>query len=243
MKLDPDALDQASLDELLELAREKYDVAFEPVSVGDTTIEVLQIANMDEYVEQLAETAAPTRGIELPFWAKIWPASILLAHFMRSPDPAGKKALEIGAGVGVTGLFAAAFGFETVISDVNDDALLFARAAALKNGLADRVRIVRADFTDTDLGERFDYVLGAEILYRPDTYRGLVKFLLGSLKREPGAEAVLAKAYSRKSEKFFKLAADEFEMTEKSVGIKSGDQARQERHLITIHRLRPRKHA
>lgn len=236
----------ASLEELMAEAESRYSVAFEPVTVGDTSLQILQIADMGAHLEKLAQQSAPARGIELPFWAKIWPASLVLAHFMLRMPPEGKKALEIGAGVGVPGLFAAASGFKVTLTDASDDALLFARINILKNGLQDRAEIRFADFTASELGEKFDYMLCAECLYRPEYYRGLIKFLLRHLRKDGRAEAVIARDYNRKAEKFFKLAEPEFEMAEKTIGAKSapGDEdGGAERHLVSIHRLRPRKHA
>jgi len=235
---------RAPLDELMGMAEAKYAVAFEPVAAGGKTLDILQIADMQDYVTHLAESAAPTTGIELPFWAKIWTASIMLAHFVQRMEPAGKSVLEIGSGVGVAGLFAAARGFETVITDVNEDALLFSQINILKNGLEDHASTALADFTTTGLDRRFDYVLGAEMLYRPDTHRGLAKFLLRHLALDAEAEVLLARKFCRDKERFLKLAAEEFHISEKTIGLKStpenGGEA--ERHLITIHRLRRRKH-
>jgi predicted nicotinamide N-methyase len=240
MQFDP----RAPLDELLGLAEEKYAVAFEPVTAGGVTLEILQIANMPDYVEHLAESSAPTSGIELPFWAKIWTAAIMLAHFVQRMEPGNRTALEIGAGVGVAGLFAAAKGFQTVISDVNEEALLFEQINVLKNGLEDRATVMRADFAETDLKRRFDCVLGAEVLYRPDTHRGLVKFLLRHLKPSAESEILLARKFTQDQERFLKLANDDFHIADKTIGLKSTseDGGEAERHLITIHRLTPRKH-
>lgn len=233
----------APLSELKALAGNRFSLEFETVAAGGRELKILQIADMDRHLESLAESAGPAEGIELPFWAKIWPASLVLAHFLNRIEPQGKSLLEIGAGVGVTGLFAAAFGFNTVISDINEDALLFARINILENGLEDKARIARADFASDRLGERFDLIVGAEVLYRPDTYRGLSKFLLNHLKTGPDSEALLARNYSRKNEKFFKTAEQDFRIAEKTIGCKAGNGEESERHLISVHRLKPRKHA
>lgn len=240
-----------SLDELLAKAREIFQVHFEPVAAGGTTLEMLQISNMQEYLEKLA-TLSPTdregggKGIDaLPLWAKIWPSSLITAHFLASlPKPETKTVLEIGAGVGVTGLFAAAFGYDVVVSDVNPDALLFARINALHNRLADKLTVEKVDFTADDLGKRFDYIVGSEVLYNPEQHRPLLKFLLKHIKREPDAEVILTRDYSRNPGRFFKMADEEFHMAQKNIGVKSTDESGEtERRLCTIHRLRPRKHA
>jgi predicted nicotinamide N-methyase len=240
-----------SLDQLLDKAREKYQVHFEPVAAGDVTLSILQISNMQDYLEKLATLSPKDRedggkGIEaLPLWSKIWPSSLITAHFLASgAHPETKTVLEIGAGVGVTGLFAAAFGYKVTVSDINPEALLFARINALKNGLADSLAVEKIDFSNDDLGKRFDTIIGSEVLYNPDLHRPLLKFLLKHIKRSPEAEVILARDFSRNPGRFFKMAEDEFHMAQKNIGVKSTDEGgNAERRLCTIHRLRPRKHA
>lgn len=232
----------APLDELLDAARERFDVAFQPLTIGETTLDILQIADMADYVDRIA---AHSRGesIELPFWAKLWQTSILLGYFVQRLPAEGKSLLDIGAGIGVCGLFAAAHGFRTVITDIHPDALLFTQISILKNGLDDRAGVRRVDFTTDRLEERFDYVIGSEVLYKEDNYRPLVKFLLAHLKNTAEAEAVLAKTYGRTAKKFFTLAEKEFQMASKTVGFKATGDEDPDKHLCTIHRLRAKKHA
>lgn len=233
----------ASLDDLLALARSRYSVRFEPVTVGGTTLEFLQIDDMDAYIEQLARDLPEGMPLELPFWAKIWRTAFLVSYFVQRLEPAGKSMLEIGAGVGVAGLFAAARGFSVTITDIHPDALLFTRIAALKNGLAERVTVRRADFSADRLDERYDYILGSEVLYLEDHYRALVKFLAAHLKDDPAAEIILAKEYSRKAKKFFKLIEGDYAFKSLDMGFKGGDEGNAEKHLATIYRIKPRRHA
>jgi len=229
----------ASLDELLAIAQERFQVQFETVAVADEKLEVLQIANMHEYVEALADHAADG-PLELPFWARVWPSSLLLAYFVNSLPANGAEMLEIGAGVGVTGLFAAKKGFNVTLSDLDENALLFARINILKNGLQDNARVAYVDFTRTELDRRFDYILGCEVLYREETYRPLIKFMLRHLAHAAHAEIIVALDYARRAKKFFQLAEAEFLMQSKTIGCKGGENDA-ERHLCTIHRMKPRK--
>ena len=49
-------------------------------------------------------TAGPVACLDLPFWAKVWEASFVLAYFLgRQPVVPGRRILEIGAGIGVVG--------------------------------------------------------------------------------------------------------------------------------------------
>jgi predicted nicotinamide N-methyase len=233
----------APLDELLDYAGRRFAVAFEPVSAAGRTLEILQITNMAEYVERIAEAATQGQGLDLPFWARIWPASMVLAHMAASlPLGPGAELLEIGAGVGVCGLFAAAAGLHATITDISHDALVFTRINALHNGLGDRVRVLRADFSADRLGRRFDVIIGAEVLYIERLHRGLVKFLGAHLRPREGAQALLARNHERRSMRFFKLAEEDFVMSNKTVGCKAtGEDGEIERHLCDIVRLVPRK--
>jgi 2-polyprenyl-3-methyl-5-hydroxy-6-metoxy-1,4-benzoquinol methylase len=229
----------ATLDELLAAASAKFNVVFEPVVVDGKRLDILQIADMSAYLDQLASNTQQA-PLVLPFWAKIWPACTLLSFFAkRLPKPESKSLLEIGAGVGLAGLFAAAAGFDVTISDISEDALLFCRVNILKNGLADRARVRKVDFTADKLDQTFDYILGCEVLYHEESYRPLVKFLLRHLKYAPEAEAILSVDCSRGAKKFFDLAEKEFLMQRKVVSY--GDKDSAERSNCAICRMRPRK--
>lgn len=239
---EPISLD-APLDELLDYAGTRFDVGFEPVAAGGHSLEILQITNMAEYVERIAQGAGKD-GIELPFWAKIWPSSMLMAHLISTlPVKDGATALEIGAGVGVCGLAAAAHGFDTVITDINHDALVFARINALKNGLDDRITVQSADFSQDRLNRRFDVIIGAEVLYLEKLHRGLAKFLDAHIRHQPGCEVILARDHKRKSMRFFKLIEDDFHQDGRTIGCKATENGETERFLCDIIRLTPRKMA
>ncbi len=232
----------ASLDDLLALVRRRFEVDFETVVIDDLPLQVLRIANMEQLLDELANQPG-NEPIELPFWAKIWPAAVLLGYALRRlPADPTRRVLEIGAGVGLSGLVAAARGFPTLITDIHPDALLFARINILKNDLADHAQVARLDFTASTLTETFDLILGAEVVYQEEVYRPLVKFLLKTLSRRPDAEAVLGLRHGRGGKKFFDLAEREFHIDTRHIGCRTGeDAAAPERHLIAIHRLKPRK--
>lgn len=245
------AMEEAPLDELLDMARARYDVRFEPLTVGGLTLEFLQIADMEALVDRLTREAGDG-PVELPFWARIWPTSILLSYFLRRLDPergpgAPRTMLEIGAGVGVCGLYAAARGFDVTMTDIHPDALLFCRINILENGLAARARVRRADFSVDRLGTRFDCIVGSEILDMEGLHRPLVKFLTSHLAFHPEAEVLLARNYHVNASPFLRRADREFHVSEKTLGYKEtsrdGEATAGERQLAVITRMRARKHA
>ncbi|MCL1939872.1 MAG: protein N-lysine methyltransferase family protein [Desulfovibrionaceae bacterium] len=251
MPLWPDA----SLDDLLALAGSRYALEFTPVSAGGVTLHILQIADMRERLDRaIAQNALQDALNTLPLWAKIWPAALILGHVLRHMPIDGRSFLEIGAGCGVTGLVAAALGFERVcISDVNEDALLFARINILKNGLQERAQVRRVDVSSDTLDERFSVIAGSEILYLEHLYRPLVKFFKRHLAAQDNPEVLLATDHRRKAKPFFKRAGKEFRIEHRQIGARetptSGmaadaptdtvDAAHTERHLLTVHRLTP----
>jgi len=230
----------SELNDILARIGQRFSVHFEPVRIADVTLEVLQITDMAAYVDKLVELSRE-EAIELPFWAKIWPACLLLSYYLGRLPAEGRSVLEIGAGVGLAGLYAARCGFDVTVSDIEEDALLFSRANVLRNGLEDRVTVRRVDFGADRLEERFDYIIGCEVLYREDLHRPLSKFLLRHLKSHPAAEVVLAMNYQRRARRFFQLVEEEFHVDTKVIGARGASEEGEDRHLTAIHRLKPKK--
>ncbi|MFW5488251.1 MAG: methyltransferase [Desulfovibrio sp.] len=232
----------APLDELLDAAKQKYDLRFDPTKIGDTHLEILQINDMPSYLDSLLHDLPPGAEFELPLWAKMWPPAFMLSFFLQripSQNQAGEPytMLELGGGVGICGLFAAAAGFKVTITDIVPDALLFTRINILHNGLEDRATVCKADFLADRLGKKFDYIVASDIIYGQPNLRPLVKFLLAHLASRPEAEVILAKGFRRNASRFLGAAEKEFLISEKTIGIKSED----ERHLTQIYRMRKRK--
>jgi predicted nicotinamide N-methyase len=230
------------LDNLLNFVAEKYEVAFENVVVGDHQLQILQIVDLAKYIDLLAEKSS--KNINLPFWAKIWPASILLGYYMTSSsmDPGGQHVLEIGCGTGLAGLFAAARGFNVVLSDNNPEALVFTKINILKNNLQGKASVLQADFSKDRLTQKFDYIIGSEVAYIDSLYRGLIKFLVFHLKAGPSSEVILAGDYRRHPKKFFQGAEKEFHISQKNIGYKGvNGPGHDEKFLCAIYKMKPKK--
>lgn len=244
-------LESGSLEELLAIARARYAVEFEPVSAGGVSLDILQITNMQAVLDKMIADNAITHALkDLPLWAKIWPASIILGHYMRHKASPEATLLEVGAGCGVSGLMAAQHGFgKVVVSDINEDALLFSRINALKNNLGERVKVMRVNVANTSLPEKFDLIIGAEILYLDDLHRPLLRFISRQLKS--GGQGVLVKDYRRKTKSFNKLADKSFRMEERLIGMKANEPGAEkassqpaaqsgEKHLFSLLTLTPK---
>jgi len=96
----------------------------------------------------------------LPYWAELWPAATALAEAL--PDVAGLRVVELGCGLGLTSLVAAAKGADVTATDWAPDAIRLLRTNAQRNGIALRAEV--RDWRDP-WGERFDLALAADVLY------------------------------------------------------------------------------
>jgi predicted nicotinamide N-methyase len=96
----------------------------------------------------------------------LWPASIALALEIgqRANEFRGRTVLELGAGVGLPGIAAAAVGARVVQTDRDDDALSLCRRNAERNRLEVVSRV--ADWAEWPAGDRYDWIIGSDILYR-----------------------------------------------------------------------------
>jgi methyltransferase-like protein 23 len=101
-----------------------------------------------------------------PYGIALWPAAIALAHELasRASDLAGLRVLEIGAGTGLPGIVAATYGARVVQTDRLDVALTLGRLNAERNGMR-TIEHRLADWTEWTDTERYDLILGSDVIY------------------------------------------------------------------------------
>ncbi|SHN54429.1 class I SAM-dependent methyltransferase [Desulfovibrio litoralis] len=230
-------LNSDNLDELMACASSRYNVEFETVNAGDINLEVLQITNMQSVLDNMIKQNKIHNAIkDLPLWAKIWPASIVLGFFLRhEQNKETQTLLELGAGCGVSGLIAAKLGYSRVtISDINEEALLFAKINVLKNQLNDRVQVKFTDVAKSVLNEKYDMMIGSELLYLEELHRPIVRFFSRYLKED--GRGILIADYRRKTKHFEKLASQSFKLEQGHIGIKTknSDENTPDKQLFSI---------
>ncbi len=151
------------VEEIFVRLSDKYSLEFEKVAVRSKHFNILHVKDLEPLVSG-QDVFANT--LEFPFWVKIWEAAVVLANWIATvpPNPNG-QILELGAGLGVAGMVAAAFGHKVVITDYQDEILDFVRVSAAVNGCSDNIRFEVLDWLKPkDLGQ-FDMLLGSEILF------------------------------------------------------------------------------
>ena len=168
------------LEQLMAQIEKQYTVEIAPLKIAGKTMRILQLTHFEQYIEDFVESGL-SEAVELPYWAKIWDATLLLAYFLgKQPVIRGQRVLEIGAGLGVAGIYAALCGHDVTLSDDNQEALLFARANALLNDCP-RVVVRKLDWRHPALSDQFDVIIGAEVVYDRQSYPDLVQFFCSVL--------------------------------------------------------------
>lgn len=126
----------------------------------------------------------------LPYWAELWPSGLALAEAVARLELDGLDVLELGCGLGVPSLVAAARGARVVATDWAPEALALLEANAARNRVA--VETLRMDWRQPAVlaARRFDLVLAADVLYEARNVEPLLDVLPDVLR--PGGEAVLA---------------------------------------------------
>lgn len=152
--LNPDALD-ADL-------RSRFRTKESPVTIGpDEVVQIMHPENSDELISE-QEFAVDDR---LPYWADLWPASVVLARFLRGLRGEGRTLLELGCGSGVVATAAARAGFEVTATDYYEDSARFARVNAWRHAGVDiTARCADWNTWPNDLRD-FDLIVASDVLY------------------------------------------------------------------------------
>ena len=217
---------------------DKYDLETVPIGIGGKRMQFYRIADWEPFIEKLfsGESGSFT---DFPHWIKIWEASLVLTDYLldeglktKGQLETSQSVLETGAGMGITGMFLAAFGYPVLLTDYDADCLELLRLNIAYNELTN-ARVRKLDWDQPELDGQFDIICGAEVIYRESIIPSLTALFRKHLK--PDGRIYLAHDHQRSNvEKFMaRLPAD---MRAESVvkTFRGQDMARR----IVIHILR-----
>jgi len=144
-----------------------------------TSSETLRVGDVELTVERpsepeaLLDEEAFANDEFMPYWAELWPAGLALARAL--PERLdGVRLVEVGCGLGVPSLVAAARGAKVTAVDWAADAIALLRENAARNGL--ELEAVRADWRSFE--GSFDLALAADVLYEERNVEPLVELML-----------------------------------------------------------------
>lgn len=134
----------------------------------------------------------------LPYGVVLWPAAVALAHELaaRADELRGVKVLELGAGTGLPGIVAASLGARVVQTDRQKLAMHVCQLNAERNGVS-HIEHRIADWTAWEGRERYDLVIGSDIIYADSMHPHLRRIFDTNLA--PGGKILLADPFRAES--------------------------------------------
>lgn len=129
----------------------------------------LQCANMEALWEAMVEKASstPEPDERLPYWASLWPSSLMLAEWLHSHQPhiQNRNCLDLGCGLGFTALVGQWLGAHVLAVDYEEQALAFARQNAALNAVPQPHWQVMDWRKPTLPSASIDYLWAGDIMY------------------------------------------------------------------------------
>jgi predicted nicotinamide N-methyase len=188
-----------------------YPVTLTRLELAGRTFELLGPANYNELLDS-PEVARRFEQTEyMPYWAQLWPASLLLAEAVAEWPSAGDappRVLEIGCGLGLVSLIVSHLGYRVLATDQDADALAFLAESARRNSLpVPETRLL--DWQKDDLNLTFDRIVAADVLYETRHLRPVAELVHDSL--ETGGYALVVDPN--------RITADEFDTVARHCGL------------------------
>jgi predicted nicotinamide N-methyase len=173
------------------------------VDLDRRDVRILHPANADDLINE----EDFIRDERMPYWADLWPSSLMLARSIVNEVGRGAKAIELGCGSGLVTVAAAIAGYDVLATDYYDDALLFTQANVERNLPERSVHTREVDWRSMpdDLG-LFARVIAADVLYEP-TYGDLVATAIATTLA-PGGKATVADPGRLSRENFIAAATE-----------------------------------
>lgn len=167
--------------ELRSLITGRYETKTEIVTIGNQIFSLLAVRDTNILLDAI-DPAQFAEDERLPYWADLWPSSIELARVCLFSLPlSGVRVLELGCGLGLSGIAAARAGARVTLTDYEEDALLFAQWNAMANLDSDvcgsRVTYRHLDWRTPDSSEQYDVVIGSDIVYERRNTESLLRLL------------------------------------------------------------------
>lgn len=150
-----------------------------PENLRGRSLSILHPASAEDLINE----ADFERDERLPYWAELWPSSLVLGNEMLGIEGKGRTLLELGCGAGLLTTCAALAGFDVTASDYYEDAALFARVNAWNNARVD-VRARHLDWRNLEDVGRFDLVIASDVLYERPYGELVAKVMAATLERD-----------------------------------------------------------
>lgn len=150
------------------------------IACGGREFDITLPADPDAFLDDPATIDEHERTDYMPYWPYLWPAAHRMAALVMNADwPSRRSVLEIGSGIGLVGLAAAARGDDVTFSDYRDESVTLSLYNARQNGFTD-CRGLQLDWRHPP-EERFDVLLGCEVIYERGNHEPILDLIAAML--------------------------------------------------------------
>jgi predicted nicotinamide N-methyase len=162
----------------------EFSVVTDTLRVADREYAFTRVADPDHVLDEVcrAEDAQRAgvksrRELRMPYWAAVWESAAAVgAHLIRHhPDLRELNTMDLGCGTGAAGMVLADLGARVLLGDIDTAPLLF--SSLNTHPWRDRVRVRRLDWQTDRLDERFDLIVGSDVLYERGQWDFIEPFL------------------------------------------------------------------
>ncbi len=220
-------------EELLNALQTRYTFDKVSLEVAGETFVLYLVGDVDALLEELLAKGEAHEDVldeRIPYWAELWHSAIAMAELILEDDrfQLGTKVLELGCGLGLSGIAAGRKGCEVTLSDYLPEAVNMAELGWLEN-LHKPAQTALIDWRDIDPNLEVDWVLAADVAYEERNFeplrmafRTLLKSGVKGLLTEPGRAIAKPFLASLEAEGFSVLRSSrkvKWNGTENTIGI------------------------
>ncbi len=163
----------ASLADLEAWANANYKVNKQCLMIAGQQYQFYTIADIDAVIDEVL-TSDENPDENAPYWAELWPSALALANFVsRLDDVANKNAIELGCGLGLSGIVLNSCGGNAVLTDFDENALRFAALNGMLN-LKRPPDVKRLDWRYPPENEGYDIILAADVAYEKRLFKPFI---------------------------------------------------------------------
>ncbi|ABE44505.1 class I SAM-dependent methyltransferase [Polaromonas sp. JS666] len=167
-----------------------YQFKFETVSGSGDDLQMRSLLDRQQFYDPQGEAeAAGISSSAWPLFGQLWPSGRVLAHVMQTFELEGKRILELGCGLGLASLIVHRRGGDITASDCHP----LAAAFLLENLKLNQLPAMKYQMGNwsraNPLLERFDLIIGSDILYDRGQPQTLSQFI--DLHAQPDVEVLI----------------------------------------------------
>lgn len=149
------------------------------VTVAGFSYKMAVASNLDELYNTLLAKDKNDEDVtdeRIPYWAELWPSAIALGEYSTNNKEIfkGKSVLEIGCGLGLTGMVASRFAKNVLFTDYMQPPLDFVKHNCMLNDL-NNVSQQILDWRKPDKALAADILIAADVAYERRMFSHLVR--------------------------------------------------------------------